>query len=132
MKAVLVALLLLSGCAPSSDDSGVIAERVNTFYRRHQVPQYASVEATLRAEYLTTRFQRERAEEDKNPEMMDGDPYTLSDGGWDVGVIRVVDVQVQGSRAEAAVSRGDVTSRMKILLMKRDGKWLIDRIYFPH
>jgi hypothetical protein len=115
-----------------SGESAIIIERVNSFYEKHQTPKHKAVEAALRAEYLTERFQRERAEEDKHPENMDGDPYTLADGGWDVGAIRVIDVRVQGSRAEASVSRGGVNHSMKVSLEKERGKWLIDRIYFPH
>src|SRR4029453_5709264 len=124
-------LFVGSGCSPShssSYDSRLIVERVNAFYEKHQVPENNSVEAALRAEYLTERFQRERAEEEKESENLDGDPYTLADGGWDVGAIRVI--EVQGARAEASVSRGGVDHHMKISLLKEGGKWLIDRIYF--
>jgi len=115
-----------------SDDARVITDRVNAFYAKHQVPTYETVESALRKEYLTERFQRERADEDKHPEDMDGDPYTLADGGWDVGAIRVIDVRVQGSRAEVSVSRGGTNHNMKISVVKERGKWLVDRVYFPH
>ncbi len=114
----------------AGDDSAVVTERVNSFYEKYQTPNYAVVEAGLRVEYLTERFRRERAEEDKHPENMDGDSYTLSDGGWDVGRIRVVDVKIQGSHAEASVSRGGTNHNMKVSLVKERGKWMIDRIYF--
>lgn len=114
----------------ASADTAVITERVNSFYEKYQTPKFQDVEAALRAEYLTERFQRERAEEDKHPEEMDGDSYTLSDGGWDVGAIRVIDVQVQGARAEASVSRGGDNHNMKVSVVKERGKWLIDRVHF--
>jgi hypothetical protein len=113
-----------------SDDVKVITDRVNAFYAKHQVPTYDVVEGALRKEYLTERFQRERADEDKHPENTDGDSYTLSDGGWDVGAIRVIDVRVQGSRAEVSVSRGGTNHNMEVSVVKERGKWLIDRIYF--
>lgn len=113
-----------------SDDVKVITDRVNAFYAKHQISTYETVEAALRKEYLTERFQRERAEEDKHPEDMDGDSYTLSDGGWDVGAIRVKDVELQDNRAEASVTRAGDDHGMKVSLIKENGKWLIDRIYF--
>jgi hypothetical protein len=116
----------------TSTDQTVITERVNTFFSRHQVPEYKTVEAALRKEYLAERFRRERAQEDKNPELVDGDSYTLSDGGWDVGAIRVISVQVQGERADASVSRGGINHNMKVSLVKERGKWMIDRIFFAH
>ena len=119
-----------AGGASSDDDARVITDRVNSFFKKHQTPEERLIERALRAEYLTKRFQQERTEEDKHPEEMDGDPYTLSDGGWDVGTIQVKAVDVQDSRAEASVTRAGEDHGMKVSLVKENGKWLIDKIYF--
>jgi len=121
-----------TGGAPSNDDARMITERVNTFFKKYQTPQYRVVERELRAEYLTKRYQRERAEEDKHPENMDGDPYTLADAAApsEVGVIEVKAVEIQGLRAEASVTRAGQDHGMKVSLMKEAGKWLIDKIFF--
>lgn len=121
-----------SSIQPRADkgEAHAIAERVNAFFERHQTPDNQRVEKALRLEFLSRRFQRERAEEDKHPEEMDGDPYTLSDGGWDVGAIRVAFVDLQGSRAEASMTRAGDDHGMKVSLVKENGKWLLDRIYF--
>ncbi|MDP9098783.1 MAG: YbjP/YqhG family protein [Verrucomicrobiota bacterium] len=121
-----------TGSAPGNDDARKITERVNTFFKTYQTRQYRAVERELRAEYLTKRYQGERAEEDKHPENMDGDPYTLADAAapWEVGVIEVKAVEFQGARAEASVTRAGEDHGMKVSLVKETGKWLIDKISF--
>lgn len=116
---------------PDSDEAHAVADRVNAFFEKHQTPDNQRMEKALRLEFLSKHFQHDRAEEDKHPAEMDGDPYTLSDGGWDVGAIRVASVELQGSRAEASVTRAGDDHGMKVSLVKENGKWLLDRIYFP-
>lgn len=115
----------------SNDESRMITERVNTFFKRYQTPEYATVERRLREEYLTQRFQRERARQDTHREEIDSDPYTKAESApWDVGLVRVKAVELQGSHAEVSVTRGDVDYGMKISVIKEDGAWGIDRVYF--
>src|SRR2546423_14113300 len=97
---VIVTAPLAALAASDEYEARSVAERVNTFFRQVQVRDYSAVEPKLRTEYLTKRFQQERAEEDNHPEEMDGDPYTLSDGEWDIGTIKVKDVQIHDSTAE--------------------------------
>jgi hypothetical protein len=135
MKAPFVTLIgvitTLASLAASDDyDVRSVTERVNAFFKQVQVRDYRAVETKLRAEYLTKRFQQERAMEDEHPEEMDGDPYTLSDGAWDIGAIEVKTVDIRGSRAEASVTRAGIDHRMKVSLAKENGKWMIDKIYF--
>lgn len=121
----------LASLAASDDyDARSVTERVNTFFKQVQVRDYSAIEPKLRAEYLTKRFQKERAMQDNHPEETDGDPYTLSDGEWDIGMIKVKDVEVHGSRAEASVTRAGVDHGMKVSLAKENGRWMIDKIYF--
>ena len=127
---VIVTAPLAALAASDEYEARSVAERVNTFFRQVQVRDYSAVEPKLRTEYLTKRFQQERAEEDNHPEEMDGDPYTLSDGEWDIGTIKVKDVQIHDSTAEASVTRAGINHRMKVSLAKEDGKWMIDKIYF--
>jgi TPR repeat protein len=120
-----------TGNQATSNESDLIAARVNSFYEKYQAPDGASVSEQLRSEFLTEGFQRELAREDAaskaDPEaayaagIHNADPFTLAQD--DIGNIHVINVQIAGDQAEVTASY-----KIQLKVVKRNGKWLIDNI----
>jgi len=125
-------------------ESEIVAERVNSFYKRYQSAganassQFlAQLRAQLSSEFLSDSFQRLLAREEEasqaNPQAAyqagigNADPFTLAQD--DIAQVRALSVAVKGDQANvtAGSSKGD-SHQIKLRLIKQNGRWLIDDI----
>ena len=121
----------------TADDAGLVSARVNSFYKKYQAPDGASVSERLRSEFLTEGFQRELArEEAASQENFEAayaagigtcDPFTLAQD--DIGSIQAINVHIKGDQADViAAEKKDASYQIKLKLLKQNGEWLIDEI----